>query len=68
MGPIFTLCPTTGQEIPTGIEADKQTLARVPAFRSRILCQHCGEEHEWTQRDAWIRDPDGSATPWPGES
>ncbi len=65
MGAIYTLCPVTGQEVATGIEADALTLTRVPAFRSRIRCPHCGGEHEWTQADAWIRNPDGSVTQWP---
>jgi hypothetical protein len=68
MGAIFTLCPVTGQQIFTGIEADRESLSRIPAFRSRVRCSHCGDEHDWTQADAWVREPDGSALPWPGES
>jgi hypothetical protein len=65
MAAIFITCPVTEEAVATGIEADRHTLTKVPAFKSRIHCPDCGQEHEWSQADAWFREPDGSITRWP---
>jgi hypothetical protein len=67
MAAIFTICPVSGQEIPTGIEIDMQSLDKVPTFQSRIRCPHCRDEHNWSQASAWLRDHDGSVRRWSDE-
>lgn len=64
MAAIFTICPESGREIATGIEADTATLEKLPAFRGRVHCAHCLKDHEWSQGDMWLRESDGTLRPW----
>lgn len=54
MGEVSIRCPVTGQNIATGIDTDKSSLALTPEFVGRIFCPHCNTEHEWTKADAMI--------------
>jgi hypothetical protein len=56
MGTLMVRCPRTGRDIASGIEIDRLSFERTPAFTGHIHCPHCREEHEWSKIDAWIRD------------
>ena len=59
MGAIITKCPVTGQEIPTGIETDAATFARITSLVGRVWCPHCREEHQWSGQASYIREDKG---------
>jgi hypothetical protein len=56
MGIVMISCPETRRAIPTGIRVDRATFHSTPVFFSRTLCPHCGKEHEWFAKDAWVCD------------
>jgi hypothetical protein len=58
MSNIMVRCPTTGDQISTGIETDQATFDRLPVVTSRLLCPACGKEHAWAKQEAWL---DGGA-------
>jgi hypothetical protein len=49
-------CPTTGRDIPTGIETDRPSFSSAPVFFSRTFCPLCRTNHEWFAKDAWVRE------------
>jgi hypothetical protein len=56
MGTIFTTCPTSGQEISTGVETDTASFAQMPEFVARVLCPYCNVDHNWTKQNSFIID------------
>jgi hypothetical protein len=46
MGALMFDCPRTGKPITTGIETDEATLLEVASVAIRLMCPHCGEEHD----------------------
>jgi hypothetical protein len=56
MGAVLTKCPVTGEDIATGIETDKGSLARAHSLVSLVYCPHCKIEHQWTKETAWVAD------------
>lgn len=56
MGRIVVTCPATGEKIPTGIETDAATFARIAAIVGRAWCPHCKAEHEWSAAEAQFRE------------
>jgi hypothetical protein len=56
LGTITAICPVTGREIPTGIETNAETFARISSIVGRVWCPHCRAEHEWSVGAARFRD------------
>ena len=56
MGVIVTTCPNTGREISTGVEADDAAFARLTETIVRISCPHCGQQHNWSRHNAYLRE------------
>jgi len=54
MGVVMITCPNTGRAFSTGIESDARTFASLPDVLSRAKCCHCGSEHVWWTREAWL--------------
>jgi hypothetical protein len=54
MGTLMVHCPVTGQDFFSGVETDRLSFERVPAFNARIRCPLCGVEHAWSKIDAWL--------------
>jgi predicted RNA-binding Zn-ribbon protein involved in translation (DUF1610 family) len=52
MGVVTITCPSTGQEITTGIETDEETFSCLPDVESHTLCPACGETHSWSKQQA----------------
>jgi hypothetical protein len=51
----MTRCPSTGQEIATGIACDWATFNDLAAAEpGRLRCPSCGGEHAWTVEEAWL--------------
>ena len=62
MPSVMIRCPQTGKELSTGIETDFANYARFPETLVYTYCAHCGVEHAWGHRDAWVAD-EGSLMP-----
>jgi hypothetical protein len=55
MGMVVTTCPVTRKEIPTGIETDAQTFARIASLIGRVWCPFCNADHHWSAESARLR-------------
>ena len=51
---LFFTCPTTLQQVPTGIETDVQSLQAAWKATLKIKCPNCGKVHKISVRDAYI--------------
>jgi hypothetical protein len=49
---LFFVCPTTRQEVDSGVESEITTLLRIRQQTIRAQCPACGQWHEWPVRDA----------------
>ncbi|NOJ40818.1 hypothetical protein [Bradyrhizobium australiense] len=58
MGAVMIKCPRTGEAIPTGMKADRESFRRSPVFFARTFCSSCQSNHEWFAREAWVREPE----------
>ena len=56
MGVVMIKCPTTAQEISTGIVTDRASFESTAVFFSQVYCPICRIEHEWFAKDAWVCD------------
>jgi predicted RNA-binding Zn-ribbon protein involved in translation (DUF1610 family) len=52
MGMVMITCPSTGQEITTGIETDEETFNGLPDVQTETLCPVCGGVHSWSKQQA----------------
>jgi hypothetical protein len=60
MGKVFTTCPDSGREIPTGLETDADSFARMPEFVARVFCPYCKVDHNWTKHNSFIVEEEAS--------
>jgi endogenous inhibitor of DNA gyrase (YacG/DUF329 family) len=60
MGVVMITCPTTGRAVSTGIETDQHSFDILPDTLSKSKCPHCGAEHVWWTREAWLAADGGS--------
>jgi hypothetical protein len=51
---LIFVCPTTRQEVDSGVESEISTLLRIRHRTMRALCPACGQWHEWPVRDAFL--------------
>jgi hypothetical protein len=56
MGALTFRCPSTGQAIEAGFEADTDTLSQLRLFRLRLACPSCGSAHDYKIQDALVVD------------
>ena len=56
MGKVVTRCPATGEVIPTGMNAERETFACSPVFFADTYCPFCEANHRFFARDAWVVD------------
>ena len=63
---VMVRCPTTGEELSTGVEMDAATFERLPDIHSQMKCAICGLDHEWSPREAWLGNlaPSIPTLPW----
>jgi predicted RNA-binding Zn-ribbon protein involved in translation (DUF1610 family) len=54
MGTLVFVCPTTGQEVSTGIEVDRTSFKGLPRTRTAIFCPRCGKNHKLSVIWAWL--------------
>jgi hypothetical protein len=60
MGILMVRCPRTGQDFASGIETDRVSFERTPAFSGTIRCPICRVDHTWSKIDAWLCESDFS--------
>jgi hypothetical protein len=55
--PIIAIrCPATGEDVPTGFTiASSKVFARVAVGQLMVKCQSCGDRHQWSVEDAFLR-------------
>jgi len=56
MSAVMIRCPTTGSPISTGIETEPSIFVGLPDVLARTRCPHCGLDHSWWKREAWLED------------
>jgi len=61
MAMLMIKCPRTGQDASTGILIDSDSYQKIPDTLVYTRCPHCGLEHAWWHKDAWL------AEEWPSQ-
>jgi hypothetical protein len=56
MGVLLFKCPKTGKSFSTGIQAEGDTVEKLPQALTHSKCPHCGSEHFWWTREASLVD------------
>ena len=49
MGALFFVCPTSGQEVSTGVEIDAESYRDLPKVLAEISCPVCGRLITYTK-------------------
>ena len=62
MSRLMITCPTTGQEVFTGVEIPSDTIAQIPSIVARMMCPVCKQEHLWSKEDAHVDDSGAGGT------
>jgi hypothetical protein len=52
---LLFICPKTRQQASTGIETDVQSLRAAWSKKLKVHCSLCGEEHEISVRETYIK-------------
>jgi hypothetical protein len=60
-------CPKTGRSISTEIETEVSDFERLPYVEAELHCPHCGQNHTWTRREAWLQETWLQET-WPADA
>ena len=63
MSSLMIKCPTTGKEIPTGIDTDQFSLKLTEDVVSSTFCPHCSQAHEWRKHEAWLAESNAENAP-----
>jgi predicted RNA-binding Zn-ribbon protein involved in translation (DUF1610 family) len=53
---VMIRCPESGEQVPAGVRADAASLKTGDLGKQTVKCPHCGQEHTWSVKDAWIED------------
>jgi hypothetical protein len=61
MGVVTIMCPRTGRQVSTGVEADPESFRAMPIKQSIMRCWACGGEHTWSKRWATLAEADPEA-------
>ena len=56
MATLFFRCPVTGHEVPTELEIDRASYARIDADYVEISCPYCKEPHPLASVKSWLDD------------
>ena len=54
MGTLIFVCPSTGEEVSTGLEMDLPTLQRLEL--GRVYCPHCRQQHQMAGIKYWLSE------------
>ena len=53
---VMVQCPNSERAVPTGVICDLKAFCYFTK-PMQFHCPACGEAHEWSAYDAWLRDP-----------
>ena len=53
---VMVRCPIVDRAVSTGIICDLKRFSALCEPAS-LLCPECGNTHQWSAADAWLRDP-----------
>ncbi len=53
---VLIRCPVTKKELSTGIALDREGFVVAELHNRTSFCHHCGRHHEWSKRDAYLRE------------
>lgn len=56
MSMVMIKCPASGRSLATGIEVETNTFIALPDVLSQARCPHCGLDHSWWKREAWLEE------------
>jgi hypothetical protein len=66
MGTLVFVCPTSGQEISTGVEVDRSSYRKLSRTKTAIFCPRCRKSHKLSVIWAWLANetllPRGEST------
>ena len=63
LGTVTIKCPSTGDQVSTGIETDRASFDLLPDVLSHSRCPVCGLEHAWWTREAMLAEPEAFPSP-----
>ena len=52
MSMVVIRCPSTGQQVFTGIETSAASVNLIPPINTRLSCPRCGDTHVWSILEA----------------
>jgi hypothetical protein len=53
---VMIRCAESGEGVPTGLKIDLASWTAGNLSGQTVKCPHCGKEHTWSAKDAWIED------------
>jgi hypothetical protein len=54
---VMIRCPQSGEGVPAGMKASLlASFSRSSLEEHTVTCPHCGQEHTWSVKDAWIEE------------
>lgn len=66
MAMVLIRCPNTGKPLATGIGMDPGSFASSTLLNNTVgPCPHCGQNHTWSKKDAWL---EGAQPPAGGQT
>jgi hypothetical protein len=55
-GRVMIRCAESGEGVPTGLSIDIASWRAGSLSEQTLKCPHCGKEHTWSAKDAWIEE------------
>jgi hypothetical protein len=55
MSQVMIRCTESGEGVPAGLRIDAASF-ETSNLGGTVKCPHCGQEHTWSAKDAWIED------------
>jgi len=52
---VMIRCTESGEGVPAGLRIDAASF-KTSNLGDTVTCPHCGQEHIWSAKDAWIED------------
>jgi hypothetical protein len=56
MPDVVIRCPSTGKPVEIGMKMTKEQLQQASLPPGATKCPHCGQSHQWTQKDLYIEE------------
>ena len=54
LGHVMIRCAESGEGVPAGMSLDPASLDTSNLTKQTFRCPHCGQEHTWSAKDAWV--------------